>query len=54
MTDQPTWQDLVAAARRKATEVASELASDPRTRDALSMASAGANAAAKSQSREGL
>jgi hypothetical protein len=47
MTDQPTWQDLVAAARRKATEVASDLASDPRTKDALSLASAGANAAAR-------
>ena len=30
MTDQPNWQDLVTAARRKATELASELAADPR------------------------
>jgi hypothetical protein len=30
MSEQPTWQDLVAAARRKATVLASELAADPR------------------------
>ena len=30
MTDQPTWQDLVVSARRKATVLASELAADPR------------------------
>lgn len=44
---QLTWADLVAAARRKAVSVASELAADPRTQDALSLASAGAAAAAR-------
>lgn len=47
MSEQPTWQDLVAAARRKATAVANDLVADPRTQDALSLASAGAAAAAR-------
>jgi hypothetical protein len=30
MTDQPTWQDLVISARRRATDLAAELTADPR------------------------
>jgi len=30
MTDQPTWQDLVVSARRRATDLAAELTADPR------------------------
>ena len=30
MTDQPTWQDLVISARRRATDLAAELSADPR------------------------
>jgi len=46
-TAPPTWADLVAAARRKAVSVASDLAADQRTQDALALASAGAAAAAR-------
>lgn len=47
MDEQVTWQDVFAAARRKAAAVASDLAADPRTQEALSLASAGASAAAR-------
>jgi hypothetical protein len=47
MSEQPTWQDLVAAARRKAVSVANDLVADPRAQDALSLASASAAAAAR-------
>lgn len=43
----PTWGDLVVAARRKAASVAADLAADPRTQEAMQLASAGAAAAAR-------